>query len=145
MAKGKKSHKPNTMFKPNQKQIALLRAWADPKQKPTITAVCEAANVDRSTYYRWFDNEEFVAWFEESWAIAMKGTQHYLDLLGLKKAVKDYRYWEGMQMKYHKFARKEESKTDENQFKETMKLLKGLIEDDKSKTDNKGYVQEPEG
>lgn len=44
----------------------------------------------------------------------MKDMEPYLDNIGLKKAVKDYKYWEAMQMKYLNFTRKEEQKTTQD-------------------------------
>lgn len=101
--------KKHTKFKPSPDQIALLKAWASPEQKPTITAICETVGISRTTYYKWFADDEFVNWFNEQWDIAMAKTKPYLDNVGLKKAVSDFRYWEAMQMKYHKFKRQEES------------------------------------
>lgn len=99
-------------FKPKERQIALIRAMLDPEVKPTITAFCEEAGIDRKTYYNWFDNDEFVEWFNREWERAMAKQVSWLDNVGLKKSVKDYRYWEAMQMKYGKFSRKEDSRVD---------------------------------
>lgn len=110
----KKVNKKPTKFKPNKRQIALLRAWANPEQKPTITAICETVGINRTTYYVWFSNDDFVEWFEKEWRRAMKDMEPYLDNIGLKKAVKDYKYWEAMQMKYLNFTRKEEQKTTQD-------------------------------
>lgn len=109
------------IFKPTQKQIELLKAWADPEIKPTITAVCERIGISRPTYYEWFDNQDFVNWWNEAWHREMANMESYLDNVGMKKLTQDFRYWEALQMKYHKYARKEEVKQD---IKKTLDLSK---------------------
>lgn len=96
----------NTPFEPNGLQLALLRAKLNPEIKPTITAECEAAGINRTTYYRWFEQEDFVAWFQEAFAKGMRERESYLDKVGMIKATEDYRYWEGLQTKYHGFKKK---------------------------------------
>lgn len=95
-------------FVPSEKQIELLRVMIDGTGKPTITAFCEEAGIDRSTYYRWFDSSDFVAWFNKEWERAMAKKVTWLDRVGLMKSTKDFRYWEALQMKYGKFSRKED-------------------------------------
>ena len=87
--------------------INLLRAMLDVDVKPTITAFCEKAEIDRGTYYNWFDNPQFVEWFNKEWELAMAKQVSWLDRVGLQKSVKDFRYWEALQMKYGKFSRRE--------------------------------------
>lgn len=98
--------KSNRAYRPNGKMLALLRAKLNPEVKPTITAECEAAGINRTTYYRWFENEKFVAWFQEAFAKGMRERESYLDKVGMIKATEDYRYWEGLQTKYHGFKKK---------------------------------------
>ena len=38
----------------------------------------------------------------------MRDGQQFLDKVGIMKSVKDFRYWEAMQMKYANFRRKED-------------------------------------
>lgn len=93
-------------FRPNPRQIELVRTLADPTIKPTITAVCAEVGIARKTYYEWFDDPRFVTWFNDAWTQEMERAKSYLDNIGLKKALSDYRYWEAMQMMYGKFAKK---------------------------------------
>lgn len=99
-----KKHK--TFFKPSEKQIDLLRVMLDPEVKPTITAFCAKVDIARKTYYEWFDNEQFVTWFNAEWERAMAKQVSWLDRVGLMKSPKDFRYWEAMQMKYGKFSKR---------------------------------------
>lgn len=102
-----------TVFKPTQKMLNTLRCALDPEIKPTITALCEAAKVTRETYYTWQNNELFCEWWSTEWDKAMKGSQigSFLDKVAIMKSTTDYRYWEGMQMKYRGFMRKESVET----------------------------------
>lgn len=101
-------------FKPTKQMINLLRVMLDVDVKPTITAFCEKAGISRETYYNWFENEDFVKWFNLEWELAMAKQVSWLDRVGLQKSVKDFRYWEAMQMKYGKFKRKEETDVNLN-------------------------------
>ena len=100
------------MFIPSEKQIELLRVMVDGTGKPTITAFCEEAGINRDTYYNWFDNPEFVGWFNREWEVAMAKKITWLDRIGLQKSPTDFRYWEALQMKYGKFSRRNDITTD---------------------------------
>lgn len=100
------------MFKPSPKQIDLLRVMLDPEVKPTITAFCKEINIDRGTYYNWFDDDKFVEWFNKEWERAMAKQVSWLDRIGLMRSPKDFRYWEAMQKKYGKLEDKLNIKTD---------------------------------
>lgn len=97
----------NKQFRPTDKMINLLRVMLDIDVEPTITAFCKAADINRSTYYAWFDDPDFVGWFNREWEMAMARQVSWLDRVGLQKSVKDFRYWEALQMKYGKFSRRE--------------------------------------
>lgn len=117
----------STKFKPSTKQIDWLRSALKPEVPPFISAIAKDCGVRRETWYDWVKKPKFVKWWNEQWEEGMKQTQTYFDKIGMLKANKDYRYWEGMQMKYHKFAKKEETKQDDNQFKELMKGIRDII------------------
>lgn len=136
------------MFKPSEKQIDLVRVMLDPEVKPTITAFCQEIGIDRKTYYNWFDNEEFVEWFNREWDLAMAKQVSWLDRVGLMKSPKDFRYWEAMQMKYGKYARKQEFNgsmaVDDkklNDILEKYNVIKRLNDSGEEDTD-KGVVTE---
>ena len=99
-------------FKPTNNMIRFLQVKLDPSVKPTITAECKEAGISRETYYRWFENPDFLEWFEREFTKGMAKMIPYLDKVGMMKAVKDFRYWEAMQMKYGAYARQLEAKTN---------------------------------
>ncbi|MGH9339085.1 MAG: phBC6A51 family helix-turn-helix protein [Acidobacteriota bacterium] len=59
----KKANKKPQKLEPNAWAWRLLRAYLDPDVKASVTARCEAAKVDRKTFYRALKNPKFVAWF----------------------------------------------------------------------------------
>jgi len=89
-----------TLFKPNSKQLKLLKSALNIEVKSSVTALCEASEIERSTYYRWFENPDFVAWWNEQWASSISRYKWILDKIGLQKAKEDYRYWKAMQDKF---------------------------------------------
>lgn len=103
------SNKKDIVFKPTKSQIKLITVLLDDSIEPTITATCKAIGINRSTYYRWMDSPEFVAWFNQAWDIAMARQVPWLDKIGYLKSPDDFRYWEALQMKYGKFKRKQET------------------------------------
>lgn len=115
----------NKPFRPTKRMVALIRIMAETDGKPTITEWCEKAGINRGTYYLWFEKQEFVEWFNKEWQQYMERSIPYLDTVGLRKAVKDYRYWEGMQMKYGKFSKKADITSGE----EPIKLIIGNAND----------------
>lgn len=111
-------------WRPTDNQIKVLQAALSPETQPTISAWFREAGVGRENWYDWNKNPEFVSWWNEEWKKGMERLEPYLDKIGLIKAMKDYRYFEAMQMKYHKFSRREEVKTESED-----KLIIDLRED----------------
>lgn len=107
--RGKIHNNLDTPFKPTEKMVAYLRAKIDLDVKPTITAECEAAGIDRGTYYKWLDDKRFVDWFNKEWDLAMSKQIPWLDKIGLLKSANDFRYFELLQMKFGKYSRAEKS------------------------------------
>lgn len=99
----------NSAFRPNSKEFKpttameeVLKAWADPTVKPTVTAVCAKADIAPKTWYSWWKKEGFEEWWNEQWNIMMKRSKHYLDNVALKMSAKgDFRYFEFLYSKYH--------------------------------------------
>ena len=59
-------------WEPTPKQAALLEVAQNPGLKRTVSAVCEEAGVDRSSFYSWIKDPNFKAAWEESWHLAIK-------------------------------------------------------------------------
>ena len=127
-----KMHKNQQDFVPSKSHIALLRAKLDPTIKPTITAECQEAGIDRGTYYNWFEKDDFVEWFNKEFSRGMGKLIPYLDKVGVMKATKDFKYWEAMQMKYGDHAYKSEVK--DGRFNQ----LSDKLDDIRTQARNKG-------
>jgi hypothetical protein len=95
-------------FEPNPKQLKLLEAMLDIEISPTISDTCSVAGIDRSTYYRWMNDDSFKTWFNSEWKKQLLGLEPILDKICLSKAQKDYKYLKLIQEKYF-ITRKEEN------------------------------------
>lgn len=92
-----------TVFKPTEQQIKWLNSAVDPKVGAAISEIAADCGVNRENWYIWIKNPQFKEWFHLAWAEAMEDIGWYLDKVGIRNSPRDYRYWEGMQTKYHKF------------------------------------------
>lgn len=97
-----------TGFKPNKQQLGWLKSALDPTVQPTIKAIATDCGVNRENWYKWLKNPKFVEWFSTAWKKGMERTEWFFDKVGMVQATKDYRYFEAMQMKYHKFKKQGE-------------------------------------
>lgn len=62
-----------TNWTPTPKQAAVLEAAQEAGLNRSIVALCEAAHVDRKSFYRWFkDDPEFKAAWEEIWTHSIR-------------------------------------------------------------------------
>lgn len=111
-------------WRPTDEMIRVLEEALDPDNNAFISTWFKKAGVDRTKWYDWNKKPMFVSWWNEEWKKGMERLEPYLDKIGLIKAMKDYRYFEAMQMKYHKFSRREEVKTESED-----KLIIDLRED----------------
>lgn len=87
-------------FQPNKKQLKLLETMLDIDISPSISEICNVAEIDRSTYYRWMNDSEFKSWFNVEWKKQLDGLEPLLDKICLSKAQKDFRYFKLLQEKY---------------------------------------------
>jgi len=94
-------------YKPTRTQLLWLEKALDPEVQPTITAIAKAVGVKRANWYLWQEKEGFQEWWAGAWEEAMNKNKWWLDKVGLRKSIDDYRYWEAMQMKYAQFMRRE--------------------------------------
>ena len=110
MKKG--NHKGLTGFKPNSQQIAWLKSALKPEVPPVISKIARDCGVNRENWYVWINERKghvgFNDWWDRVWREGMRRNEYFLDKVGIQKSATDYRYWEGMQMKYHKFKRQGE-------------------------------------
>lgn len=85
-------------FKPTPAMIV----WLDKSKElmsGNVTEISEACNISRQTWYRWWENNDFKRWFNRNWESYLMFNNWQLDLIGLRKAETDYRYWAFMQDK----------------------------------------------
>jgi hypothetical protein len=102
----KRIDKPLTVFKPTKQQLDWLKSALDPTVQPTISAIAKDCGVNRENWYGWIKDEAFMEWWGNVWDEGMKQANWFLDKVGMQMSTKDFRYWEAMQMKFGKFARK---------------------------------------
>lgn len=55
------------------------------------------SKISRVSWYTWIKNEEFVDWFLDQWNRRLRSHGPALDVIGLKNAKRDFKYWEAMQ------------------------------------------------
>ena len=74
--------KNSTDFRPNKNQLKFLEAYIS-SEEGTIKAIAEEAGMEKSIIYHWRKNPDFVNWFNEEVAKAMKA-----DLPDIYRAIK---------------------------------------------------------
>ena len=127
-------------FIPDKAALVWLRMALRPDVQPTDTAIAEAcawteiaaqkgklekelredvkviAEVKTATLkwvkrqQRFSKKEGYYTWFVEEFKKGMADLEPFMDKVGVMRGMKDFRYWEAMQMKHYKFTRKEETK-----------------------------------
>lgn len=131
-------------FIPDKAMVYFWIAYSMPDVKPEVTdaskkaielmqqdGVTEVENWEtlRQYTYRWDKIEGYREWRDKFWDELMRGGQQFLDKVGIMKSVKDFRYWEAMQMKYANFRRKEDITTDNEKIDSiTVKFVEGRNE-----------------
>lgn len=85
-----------TKFEPTLKQLKLLETYLDPDVTPSVTAICEKADVSRTTYYEWMKDETFCKWFWDEFNKHITHVRAHLVKIGIAKAKSDHRYWADM-------------------------------------------------
>lgn len=83
-------------FKPTPAMIV----WLDTAIRLTSDNIAEIARTSQITeqsWYGWIKNDEFRLWFKTNWDKRLAGESWKLDVIGLKQARKDHKYWQDMQ------------------------------------------------
>lgn len=66
-------------------------------ESPTeIAAACEP-KVDRTNWYKWLELPGFIEWYRGEWDRRLRAHGPRLDVIGLKNARRDHKFWESMQ------------------------------------------------
>lgn len=63
----------------------------------TVTEIAAACNITPKTWYEWLKNDDFRLWFKTNWDKRLAGESWKLDVIGLRQARKDHKYWQDMQ------------------------------------------------
>ena len=124
------------LFKPNEKQLLWLETAANLDVKPTILAISQKSGIDRRFWYDWIERDDFVDWWNKAWDKVMQRHNWWLDRVGLAKSMKDYRYWEAMQMKYSKFRQKVDHTSDGEKI--TFGIMTRRIDENKPEPKTEG-------
>ena len=84
------------IFKPSP----FMEKWLDvtiQSGESVVDRISELSGIDESTYYKWLKIPGFIEWYNEEWNKKLKSYAFKLDMIGMKNAARDYKYWEGMQ------------------------------------------------
>lgn len=148
--KGQTKDKNKTPFKPTLSMLYYWKAYADPTTKPQRSDVAiravqmmqengiaekdiPEAETIRKQSYQWekpdYGNKEYYdEWFRGYWASLMKSQEALLDKIGIQRAVKDFKYWKGMQEKYMGLKKKIDITTNDKDVMGTEDIAKLLQE-----------------
>lgn len=93
--------KPSTdvaQFKPTPAMMIWLTA-AIRTESDSPSEIAEACDpkIDRTNWYKWLDIPGFIDWYNGEWSKKLRSIAPKLDMIGLKNAKKDHKYWQDMQ------------------------------------------------
>lgn len=99
-------------FRPTPHMIVWLDA-ALQLMTDNISEIERACNITAKTWHEWQKNDEFRLWYRENWDKRIASHSWKLDVIGMKNAKRDHKYWEGMQKRVGNF-REEKDSSDLN-------------------------------
>lgn len=131
-------------YKPTLAEIYYWKAYADPHTKPNRADISRKAikmmrddgvsekdipeeESVRKMTYQWENKEGYRDWVKQVWASSMEDMKPWLDKVGLRRGVRDFRYWEAMQMKYANYKRKSDITTDDKPINNTDQIANLLL------------------
>lgn len=83
-------------FKPTPHMIVwldtALRLMTD-----NISEIERESHIAAQTWYIWIKDDDFRLWFKTNWDKRLAGESWKLDVIGLRQARKDHKYWQDMQ------------------------------------------------
>jgi len=132
-------------YKPTLAEVYYWRAYADPHTKPNRADISRKAiemmkddgvsekdipkeESLRKMTYQWERKDGYKEGVKETWEAYMEDIKPWLDKVGLRRGVKDFRYWEAMQMKYANYKRKSDVTSDNKPINSTEQIANLLIE-----------------
>jgi hypothetical protein len=79
-----------------------MRLWLEKSielMTDNISQIANECHLARQTWYKWCKQQGFNHWFNHEWEQYLLRSSWRLNLIGLKKAHEDYRYWAYLQDK----------------------------------------------
>lgn len=79
-----------------------MRLWLDTSiqlMTDNISLISDQCKVTRQSWYLWLKDEEFQTWFCSEWDKRLGMFRWKLDVIGLKRAERDFKYWDAMRRK----------------------------------------------
>jgi len=142
------SNKNKEQFSPTLAMVYYWRAYADPftsakrisisrravelmKEDGVSSEEIPKAESIRQMTYQWENKKKYPGyqdWVEEVWESHMRDTKPWLDKIGLRRGVRDFRYWEAMEMKYADYKRKSDVTSDNKPINDTEQIANLLLE-----------------
>lgn len=95
---GVKNESATLDFFPSKKQLLFFK-HALQADNYEITAIAEAAGMNRNAWYQWIQDPNFVKWYNTMWQRALDSNAWKLDIMGLKQAKNNFKYWKAMQQR----------------------------------------------
>lgn len=62
-----------------------------------ISEIERASKITAQSWYGWLKDDDFRLWFKTNWDKRLAGESWKLDVIGLRQARKDHKYWQDMQ------------------------------------------------
>lgn len=83
-------------FLPTKKMKRWLKTTIE-QDLTEVVEIAKATGINRNSWYAWTRNPLFIQWFNQEWQKALDSHAYKLDIIGIKKATENYKYWEAMQ------------------------------------------------
>lgn len=61
-----------------------------------ISEISKECGIERKQWYRWIKKDEFRGWWKSEWDKIIKSEGWKLDVVGMKMAKRDHKYWQDM-------------------------------------------------
>jgi len=81
------------MYKPTLKQVEFLRRYLTTEDN-SISNVCKLTGIRMIVYRNWNRSKDYRKWFDKEYTKAVTMLMFELDNICIKKADKDFRYFE---------------------------------------------------
>lgn len=99
-----------TKFRPTPHMEKWLATELE-SQESSPKKISELSGIDKSTYYYWLKNPDFIVWYRAEWDKRLQAAGPMLDKIGLNKSKYDFKFWEAMQKRVGNLSEKPSSTT----------------------------------